>query len=238
MNKLLKRLKQKTVVYIDLDNMISGLIGYDDMLSSNINLHFLEYINELAHTYCEGKVVVNVYGYLQHHNLNSFEGNHKLESCELNVVDTPVLSDTKHTDADYLLIEKINEDEKCEVNKMILVTSDVGFMHVCQRLKTSGSVSLLSFGYHAKELADSVSQVLNSDLFIKKFPDFISRIKVRRLLDSELSKGKLSISFARRLFNKYKADSTMPLRQFLLSLNPKELTYVPKVQGISPTHYK
>jgi len=231
MLKLLKRLNQKTVIYIDLDNMISGLVGNDDMLSSSFNQHFLEYINELAKTYCEGKVIVNAYGYLQHHNLNRFVGSHKLECCELNIINTPVLSDTKHTDADYLLIEKINMDEKCGVNNMVLVTSDVDFMHVCQRLKNSRSVSLLSFGYHAKELADSVSQVLDPDLFIRKLPDFNSRIKARRLLDSELSKGRLSMSFARRLFNKYKADNTMPLRKFLLSLNPKELTYVPKGPG-------
>lgn len=115
MLKLLKRLNQKTVIYIDLDNMISGLVGNDDMLSSNFNLHFLDYVNELATTYCDGNVVVNVYGNLKYHNLDALVGSHKLENCVLYIIDTPVLSDTKHTDADYLLISKINKDKNVEL---------------------------------------------------------------------------------------------------------------------------
>jgi len=137
-----KCFNQKTVIYVNLDNMITSLVGNGSLTYFDFNQLFLEYINVLPLIFPDGKVLVKVIGDLQFNNLRSYSGIQELENCRLNLIDSYDLTDDNHSIHDFPLECKTNRDEKHKIKGILCETYDVDLKNICRWLNSVCLVSL------------------------------------------------------------------------------------------------
>ena len=148
-------------IFVDLDNVIGQLENNQSKqaLLSNIDLFFIH----MAKRY-EGQVNVNVYGNLSCWNLKAVKFD--LENISVNYIDTPVVNDYDKTTTDHKMVVDMMRPEHT-LSRTVLVTCDVGFMHVAESYLQDGiPVELIQFGPTNYRLKLVVNTIVNGfDLF-------------------------------------------------------------------------